>query len=252
MTPPLPDHHQSPLRSALRFARRSAFGPAKRPFFDQDLARIRMPEPTVSAITLLRRGRLLTVMVRFVLLMGVLYPIRGGLSSPFLLIVRVIAVEDAILGHLAHRTLGEVRGFAEDRLRAESTLRGEVVADDAEDGNGGEGNLTGHRLPRAELAHDLSHHVEVADEFGVREVHTAWCIGVHAYSISTMAGKSSCLNAFSLRVSYRTVDSARSEPICIIPCDWRWRKGQNARSSKKDSRRNIVEGACIPARSRYT
>ena len=37
-------HHQSVLRSAAFAARRSARGPAKRPFFDQDLARGMRPE----------------------------------------------------------------------------------------------------------------------------------------------------------------------------------------------------------------
>lgn len=165
-----------------------------------------MPEPTVSAITLLRRGRLLTVMVRFVLLMGVLYPVRGGLSSPFLIIVSKVwgvAVESTRFGQIAHRTLREVRGFAEERSSRESALRSEIVTDATQDGDRGGCDLQRHRLSVAHLAQDLSHHVKVADEFGVREVESVWCVAVHVPSIASMAGKSSRLCVFSLSISYR-------------------------------------------------
>ena len=243
-TPPQPDHHQSPLRIAARLARRSSLALAKRPFFDQVLDRRRIPSRRASTTWVLRRVGVRTVMVRVVLLMGVLYTPLQGLSSPFVIEWRV-AVEHTILHHVADLTLREVRGGAEHGSSREVPTRSEVVADATENMDGGSSNLKGKRLSVHDLAHHFANHVKVSDEFGMREVKAVRSSGVvvHACSIPSVAGKSSPFDDVSSAVYYRTVDSARSEPICIIPCDWRIVKGQNDRIRQKDSRRNVVQGA---------
>ena len=106
------------------------------------------------------------------LLMGVLYPARGGLSSPLLVGNRFVAVEDPLRDQVADLTLREVRGGAEDRSNWQIVLGGDIVADAAKHGHAGHDHLVGDGFSPHDAAEALSNEVKVTDQFGVREVET--------------------------------------------------------------------------------